>query len=266
MDLYNFYNGMNNIVNLSMNNKDYIVNSEKIHNDPLVLLDFQTSFNLKGGVVPGAAKTDAVAALSKSGVVPAAGADAAPDADAKKASITATDLATDLATVFRKLNKKITPIQQAVTSQEAARKRDEIEQKKLLESQIAALDKQTKNDLKAETAEQKRKKKERREELKAKKKAAEEAEKEAEEEAKKEEEEEAQEEIERELQKLEEEEQKREQKESLSTRGVNALKLLIKLVVFLAFITLLPIAPFIAISYYSFKKLKEYYDNQIVTL
>ena len=32
------------------------------------------------------------------------------------------------------------------------------------------------------------------------------------------------------------------------------------------FVTLLPIAPFIALSYYSFKKLKTYYDNQIVTL
>ena len=65
---------------------------------------------------------------------------------------------------------------------------------------------------------------------------------------------------------MEDAEAARNQKESLTDRGVDALKLLIKLVVFLAFITLIPIAPFIAISYYSFIKLKDFYDNQIVTL
>jgi hypothetical protein len=60
--------------------------------------------------------------------------------------------------------------------------------------------------------------------------------------------------------------QRRNESESVSEQGLNALKILIKILVFLTFVTLVPIAPFIALSFYSFKKLKTYYDNQIVTL
>ena len=55
MDLYYFYNGMNNIINLSINHKDYIFNSKQIHNDPLILLNLESSFNLKGGAAAGLA-------------------------------------------------------------------------------------------------------------------------------------------------------------------------------------------------------------------
>ena len=178
MDLYYFYNGMNNIVKLSTNHKYYLDNYKKIHN-PIILLYLETHFNLKGGAGAGAGVAAAVlkGAVSKG----------ASGAGGRK--------------------KKL-----AKTKEEILKIEAEERYLKQEEKEIAA-------------------------ELESK-----------------------------ELSEETEAQKKRDQKESLTTRGLDALKLLIKIVVFLTFITLLPIAPFIAISYYSFKKLKEYYDNQIVTL
>ena len=49
MDIYYFYNGINNIINLISKNEKYLNHYELILNDPLVLLDFKYSKNLKGG-------------------------------------------------------------------------------------------------------------------------------------------------------------------------------------------------------------------------
>ena len=48
MDLFYFYNGVKNIINLSLENELYISNSTLIYNDPLVILDFENYFQ-KGG-------------------------------------------------------------------------------------------------------------------------------------------------------------------------------------------------------------------------
>ena len=243
MDLYYFYNGMNNIINLSMNHKDYIVNSNQIHNDPLILLNLESSFNLKGGdgtPTPPTPPTPPKTPVAK------------PDDAKPKDKPTTEELLAELKEVQIKIKE------QHVKSADAEQTR--YETKKTLETEFrdAKMKRLKRQAEEAANADEQQKLKLEAEALEAEATAVEEA--------KTKEEEEAQKEIEKELQKLEEEEQKRAQKESLSSRGVNALKLLIKIVVFLAFITLLPIAPFIAISYYSFKKLKEYYDNQIVTL
>ena len=49
MDIYYFYNGINNIIKLALKDKKYLANYKLILNDPLVILDFQSSSNLKGG-------------------------------------------------------------------------------------------------------------------------------------------------------------------------------------------------------------------------
>jgi hypothetical protein len=49
MDIYYFYNGINNIINLVTKNKKYLDHLQIILNDPLVILDFKESKNLKGG-------------------------------------------------------------------------------------------------------------------------------------------------------------------------------------------------------------------------
>lgn len=54
MDIYYFYNGINNIINLALKDKKYMDNYELIFNDPLVILDFNDSKKLKGGAGAGA--------------------------------------------------------------------------------------------------------------------------------------------------------------------------------------------------------------------
>jgi hypothetical protein len=49
MDIYYFYNGINNIIKLALKDKKYVANYKLILNDPLVILDFEDSSNLKGG-------------------------------------------------------------------------------------------------------------------------------------------------------------------------------------------------------------------------
>jgi len=49
MDIYYFYNGINNIINLISKNEKYLNYYESILNDPLVILDFKDFKNLKGG-------------------------------------------------------------------------------------------------------------------------------------------------------------------------------------------------------------------------
>ena len=49
MDLFYFYNGVKNIINLSLENELYISNSTLIYNDPLVILDFENYFQKGGG-------------------------------------------------------------------------------------------------------------------------------------------------------------------------------------------------------------------------
>jgi hypothetical protein len=50
MDIYYFYNGINNIVNLILKNEKYLNYYELILNDPLVILDIKDHNNLKGGM------------------------------------------------------------------------------------------------------------------------------------------------------------------------------------------------------------------------
>jgi hypothetical protein len=297
MDLYYLYNGMNNIVNLSMNNQDYLVNSKKIHNDPLVLLDLESSFNLNGGAVApalvGGAATDAAKDVAKDAAksgpakdVPAKSGEGEGAGEEKEGSLSKSNLKNILTNTFSSSNKdgKKTTIADLFSTttnlfkeESNDRKKDRKKDKALKKAQLEDLKTKKEkaiSDAKAATnVKNKELAKIAEEEADAKKlaleaeiKAAEQAEKEAEEEAKKEEEEMAAELDAKDIAEEEEAQQKRDQKESLSSKGTNALKLLIKIVVFLAFITLIPIAPFIAISYYSFKKLKDYYDNQIVTL
>ena len=47
---------------------------------------------------------------------------------------------------------------------------------------------------------------------------------------------------------------------------MESIKMIIKFIVFISLLTIIPLAPFIAISYYSFKKLKLYYDERMLTL
>ena len=49
MDIYYFYNGINNIINLISKNEKYLNYYELILNDPLVILDFKDYKKLKGG-------------------------------------------------------------------------------------------------------------------------------------------------------------------------------------------------------------------------
>ena len=49
MDIYYFYNGINNIINLVSKNEKYLNCYELILNDPLVIIDFKDSKKLKGG-------------------------------------------------------------------------------------------------------------------------------------------------------------------------------------------------------------------------
>ena len=49
MDIYYFYNGINNIIKLALKDEKYLAYSKLILNDPLVILDFEDSSNLKGG-------------------------------------------------------------------------------------------------------------------------------------------------------------------------------------------------------------------------
>jgi len=49
MDIYYFYNGINNIINLVSKNEKYLNYYELILNDPLVILDFKDYKKLKGG-------------------------------------------------------------------------------------------------------------------------------------------------------------------------------------------------------------------------
>ena len=43
MDIYYFYNGINNNIKLALKDKKYLDNSKLILNDPLVILDLQYS-------------------------------------------------------------------------------------------------------------------------------------------------------------------------------------------------------------------------------
>ena len=49
MDIYYFYNGINNILKLALKDKKYLDNYKLILNDPLVIIDFESSSKLKGG-------------------------------------------------------------------------------------------------------------------------------------------------------------------------------------------------------------------------
>jgi hypothetical protein len=49
MDIYYFYNGINNVINLLSKNEKYLDYYELILNDPLVILDFKDSKKIKGG-------------------------------------------------------------------------------------------------------------------------------------------------------------------------------------------------------------------------
>jgi hypothetical protein len=63
MDIYYFYNGINNILKLALKDKKYLANYKLILNDPLVIIDFEDSNKLKGGataVATGAVKNPEV--------------------------------------------------------------------------------------------------------------------------------------------------------------------------------------------------------------
>ena len=47
---------------------------------------------------------------------------------------------------------------------------------------------------------------------------------------------------------------------------LNAFKIIFTIVYWILIIAMLPLIPFLYISYYSFKKLKDYYDENINTL
>jgi hypothetical protein len=73
MDIYYFYNGINNIIKLALKDEKYLANSKLILNDPLVILDFEDSNNLKGGSAL-ASKAKALASKAKEAIGKATGA------------------------------------------------------------------------------------------------------------------------------------------------------------------------------------------------
>ena len=65
MDIYYFYNGIQNIINVALKNEDYLLNYEKIIQDPLIFLDFEnTKTCIKGGSAPATAAPTAAPAAA----------------------------------------------------------------------------------------------------------------------------------------------------------------------------------------------------------
>jgi hypothetical protein len=169
MDIYYFYNGINNIIKLALKDKKYLANSKLILNDPLVILDFQYSSNLKGGAAVAATALKAVPTASKAG--PAA--------------------------KFAKVHKAKNAIGTAKVPGEATNTQE-------AESNSNSSNESSNN--------------EDEEELSPKEKA------------------------------------------------LKIIKVLFSIVYYLCLFSILPLLPFIAISYYSFKRLKIFYNEQMGTL
>jgi len=224
MDIYYFYNGIQNIINVALKNEDYLLNYEKIIQDPLIFLDFEnTKTCIKGGSVPPATDGD------------------------KKNNGNVNDNVSkieELSTEKDKLTKLLEEInsENTILNLEQSMAKENIQQSFLNAIKI----------IKEDTPITKVKTKE---EYEKRITNIESEIKELEKEGGEEEEE-------------EEEESEIEDSDDDDSGGqvIESIKMIIKFIVFISLLTIIPLAPFIAISYYSFKKLKLYYDERMLTL
>ena len=175
MDIYYFYNGINNIIKLALKDKKYLANSKLILNDPLVILDFQYSSNLKGGspaIATQLASHPNVQQLAKNRI----------EKEKDRAKDAAKDGAKDAAKDDAKENNK-----------------------------NESSDKEEKNSTNTSN-------------------------------------------------------NKEEEELSPKEKALKIIKVLFTIVYYLGIFSILPLLPFIAISYYSFKRLKIFYNEQMDTL
>lgn len=173
MDIYYFYNGINNIINLALKNKKYMDNSDLILNDPLVILDFQDSKNLKGGGPPIAL----AAKLLKNPKIQQAAQQVTKNPKVQQA------------------------LEQATQSKDSSSKSKD-------NGDSSSIKKQNKNENNSSNK----------------------------------------------------------QKTKPKEKALKVLKVLFSIVYYLCLFSILPLLPFIAISYYSFKRMKTFYNKQMGTL
>ena len=234
MDIYYFYNGIQNIINVALRNDAYLLNYEKIIQDPLIFLDFDKSNTcIKGGATTAGATTDAAAA-------PTTDAAATPAENNVSKIETLTKEKEKLTNILKEIESKTNSINNLkkslnnenieqsilnaikITQQEGPL--EQIKTKEEFEKRITNIDSEIK-----------------------------ELEKEGGEEDEEDE---------------EEEESEIEDSDDDDSGGqiMESIQMIIKCIVFICLLTIIPLAPFIAISYYSFKKLKLYYDERMLTL
>lgn len=263
MDIYYFYNGIQNIINVALRNDAYLLNYEKIIQDPLIFLDFEnTKTCIKGGS-DAAAPTGGAAAGAASGSSEQSGKkkngngkgngkDKGTGKDNKNEIKDQIDDLTikkkQIETECEQINKNNSKNSQNTESTNnkinlfepislntiskifpKSNKNTHIENYKVkleCERIVSDIEKQIK-------------------ELE---------EKQGDEEGGEEEEE------------VEESEIEDSDDDDSGAQVIESIKMIIKFIVFISLLTIIPLAPFIAISYYSFKKLKLYYDERMLTL
>ena len=250
MDIYYFYNGIQNIINVALRNDAYLLNYEKIIQDPLIFLDFDKSNTcIKGGSVPP---------------------DAAPAGTNKKSDKKNNGNGNGNGKDNNEIDDKIAELKQAMKQKndeckaiyDVNNKTNTNTNKKSLK--IGSIDlpltelsnalsifksdnSVSKYRLKMDCDKEILVMNEKIEELETQKKAA-----------GAEEEEEEEEEEESEIEDSDDDDS--------GAQVMESIKMIIKFIVFISLLTIIPLAPFIAISYYSFKKLKLYYDERMLTL
>ena len=254
MDIYYFYNGIQNIINVALRNDAYLLNYEKIIQDPLIFLDFEnTNTCIKGGSGADAGAASGSGEQSgkkKNGNGKGNGKDKGTGKDNKNEIKDQIDDLTikkkQIETECEQINKNNSKNSQNTESTNnkinlfepislntiskifpKSNKNTHIENYKVkleCERIVSDIEKQIK-------------------ELK---------EKQGDEEEEEEEDEESD---------IEDSDD-----DDSGAQVMESIKMIIKFIVFISLLTIIPLAPFIAISYYSFKKLKLYYDERMLTL
>ena len=250
MDIYYFYNGIQNIINVALRNDAYLLNYEKIIQDPLIFLDFDKSNTcIKGGGTATATAATATAAANTN-----------KKSDKKnngngngKDNNEIDDKIAELKQAMKQKNDECKAIYDVNNKTNTNKKSLKIGSIDLPVNELSNALSILKSDnsvskyrLKMDCDKEILVMNEKIEELETQKKAA----------GAEEEEEE------------EEEESEIEDSDDDDSGGqvMESIKMIIKFIVFISLLTIIPLAPFIAISYYSFKKLKLYYDERMLTL
>ena len=272
MDIFYFYNGFNNIINLGLKDPHYMSNSELIMRDPLVIIKQNYCTKLVGG--------DGDAATGD-GDAATGGVNAAADDNAN-----GTDIMSSISNSLKQI-KNLLPNRTLKEKIEEA-KLMTIETTRIEHEAINASDERKRIKQKAEdaakeasnaaaaiaaanTAKEKKAAKKKKKAAEAEKKKADKEQKKADKQLKtKSAAEKAElnkifEELDAEKNNANNSDNSDDEKSRMS-KIFDLIKLIIKILVFLACLTLLPIAPFVALSYYTYQKLKVYLSQNIQSL